>query len=60
MSNGFCTRKEDFTEEEIVCILEIARAQGLDATLIERVIAIDEREEVVLCIELLGRRSRWA
>ena len=38
---------EGYTEEEIVCILEVARAQGLDASLINRVIAIDEREEVV-------------
>jgi hypothetical protein len=38
---------EGYTEEEIARILEVAHAQGLDASLINRVIAIDEREEVV-------------
>jgi hypothetical protein len=38
---------EGFAEGEVAHILEVARAQGLDASLINRVIAIDEREQVV-------------
>jgi hypothetical protein len=40
-------RVEGYPEEAIVCVLELARQEGLDASLINRVIAIDEREEVV-------------
>jgi hypothetical protein len=35
-----------FTEEAIARILEIAHAQGLDATLINRVLTVRETEEV--------------